>query len=58
MPDSSNSSTDLDRFLDKVPEPDEVRRKITENLRQAKLLKQILRISEQRERVKEVSSCK
>jgi hypothetical protein len=55
MPDSN---TDLTEFLAKVPKPDEIRRKLCETVRQEKLLKQLLRISEQRQRVEEVSSCK
>ena len=47
----------LETFLDKVPKPDEIRRKLCENLRQTKLLRQLLRIAEQRQRVEEVSSC-
>jgi hypothetical protein len=55
MPDSN---TDLIAFLDKVPPSDEIRRRIAENLRQKKLLQQLLRIAEQRDEVEEVSACK
>jgi len=44
------SSTSLTSFLDNVPPSDEVRRQIAENAQQAKLLRQVLRLSEQRER--------
>lgn len=52
------NSSPLTEFLDKVPAPDEIRREITENLRKGKLLRQLLKLAEQRERVEEVSSCK
>ncbi|MFZ1933476.1 MAG: hypothetical protein WCB27_05910 [Thermoguttaceae bacterium] len=52
------SNTDLSQYLEKVPKPDEIRRQLTANLRQAKLLRQLLRIAEQRDAVAEVSSCK
>jgi len=56
MPESDSST--LTEFLDKVPTPDEIRREITENLRKGKLLRQLLRIAEQRQAVEEVSTCK
>jgi hypothetical protein len=52
MPESNTPIVD---FLDKVPPPDEVRRQIAVNLRQGKLLRQVLRMAEQRESVREVS---
>jgi hypothetical protein len=55
MPESDST---LAEFLDKVPQSDEIRRRITENLRQGKLLRQLLRIAEQRQKVEEVSECK
>ena len=55
MPEAND---DLVGFLDKVPSPEEIRRKITENLRQGKLLRQLLKLAEQRKAVEEVSSCK
>ena len=42
MPESSDR---LDGFLEKVSPPDDIRRRLSENLRQAKLLRQLLRIS-------------
>ena len=52
------SSTDLSKFIEKVPKPEEIRRELTANLREAKLLRQLLRISEQRQQVEEVSACR
>ena len=50
--------TDLGQYLEKVPKPDEIRRKLTANVRETKLLRQLLRIAEQRQRVEEATSCK
>jgi len=44
----------ITQFLNDLPAPDEVRRRLTENLREARLLRQILKLSEQREKVREV----
>jgi hypothetical protein len=55
MPESDST---LAEFLDKVPKPDEIKRRITENLRKGKLLRQLLRLAEQRQAVEEVSSCR
>jgi hypothetical protein len=52
------TKVDLSQYLEKVPKPDEIRRQLTANLRQAKLLRQLLRIAEQRQAVEEVSSCR
>jgi hypothetical protein len=46
----------LTGFLERVPPSDEVRRQLAENLRQTKLLRQVLRIAEQRECVQEVAA--
>ena len=54
MPETTQS---LVEFLNKVPPPEEVERRLCENLREAKLLRQILRIARRRQEVKEVS-CK
>jgi hypothetical protein len=43
-------------FLDQIPPSDEVRRQLAENLRQTKLLRQVLRIAEQHESVREVAA--
>ena len=55
MPEADTNT--LAEFLEKVPTPDEIRRKITENLRQKKLLRQLLKLAEQRQAVEEVSEC-
>jgi hypothetical protein len=54
MPETND---ELTRLLEKVPSPEEIRRRITENLRQGKLLRQLLRLAEQRKAVEEVSTC-
>ena len=48
----------LDDLLDqvKIPKPDEIRRRIAENIRQRQLLRQLLKLAEQRQAVEEVSS--
>jgi hypothetical protein len=51
MPDTHT----LGEFLDKVPSSGEVRRRIAENIREGKLLRQLLRIADQRESVQEVA---
>jgi hypothetical protein len=48
------ASTAIDNFLEQVPSSEEIRRRIAENLRQAKLLRQMLRFAEQRESVVEI----
>jgi len=54
----SETNDDLTRLLENVPTPVEIRRRITESLRQVKLLKQLLRIAEQQQAIEEVSTCK
>ena len=48
----------VDEYIDNLPKPAEIRLKLCENYRQANLLRRLLKLSEQREKVKEVSSCK
>ena len=47
MPDSTD---DISLLLNQVPPPDVIRQRITTNVRERKLLGQLLRIAEQRER--------
>jgi hypothetical protein len=42
----------------RIPKPDEIRRRIAENIRQRQLLRQLLKLAEQQKAVEEVSSCK
>jgi hypothetical protein len=53
-------SKTADDLLDEVniPEPTEIRRRIAENIRQRQLLRQLLKLAEQRKAVEEVSTCK
>ncbi len=46
----------IEEYLDQLPPSAEVRRKLAENLREARLLRKVLAISEQREKVGEVRS--
>jgi len=39
----------------KIPKPEEIRRRIAENIRQRQLLRQLLKLAEQRKAVEEVS---
>jgi hypothetical protein len=56
MPDTKQA--DLVQYLKQVPKPDAIRQELTATLRQTKLLRQLLRIAEQRERVEEARTCK
>ena len=47
------ASRDLADYLKKMPPPDEIRRRLSANYDEAKMLRRLLRISEQREKVKE-----
>jgi len=46
----------LEEYIERLPSSTEVRRKIAENLREGKLLRQVLKMAEQREKVEEVRS--
>lgn len=52
----SGPANKLDEYIERLPPSADVRRKIAENLREAKLLRQVLKLSEQREKVEEVRS--
>ncbi len=52
----AETNATLETFLEKVPAPEEIRRRLTENIRQGKLLRQVLRLAEQRKSVEEASS--
>ena len=49
----ADTNATLETFLEKVPPPEEIRRRLTENVRQGKLLRQVLRLAEQRKSVQE-----
>ncbi len=54
--------SDTDKFDDllakvNIPKPTEIKRRIAENIRQRQLLRQLLKLAEQRQRVEEVSKC-
>jgi len=40
-----------------IPKPDEIRRRIAENIRERQLLRQLLKLAEQRQALEEVSTC-
>ena len=46
----------VDGFVRQIPDPPEIRERIAENLRERQLLRQLLKLSEQRQKVREVSS--
>lgn len=54
----AESCSNLAEYIARIPEPEEIRAKLSENFRQKKLLQQLLRISEQQRRVEETKSCK
>ncbi len=43
----------LTKYLDQLPEPQEIRDRLSANLRENRLLRQLLKLSEQREKVRE-----
>lgn len=47
--------SDVRSFIEELPPADVVRRELSRNMREQRLLKQILKLSEQREKVREVS---
>jgi len=47
-------SEPLEAFLARIPDPNEVRRRIAENLNERQLLRHVLKLAEQREKVHEV----
>ena len=52
-----DQAKDLAKFIDKIPTPDEIKDRLAENLHEAKLLRQLLKIAEQKQQVEEVASC-
>jgi|ETNvirnome_2_300_1030623.scaffolds.fasta_scaffold53590_1 hypothetical protein len=46
----------IEALLDRLPDRDQIRNRLSENLREAKLLRQLLKIAEQREKVEEAQS--
>lgn len=52
----SESNSAVTQYVEAIPTPEEIRKKLAANVREAKLLRQILRLAEQREKVREVSS--
>jgi len=52
-----DTKTELIEFLANIPEADKIRQRLAENIHEAKLLRRLLKIAEQRERVEEVASC-
>ena len=46
---------ELTRFVQDLPAPEVVRRELSRNLREQRLLKQLLKVSEQQKRVAEVA---
>jgi hypothetical protein len=42
-------------FVEKIPTPEEIRRDLCRNIREARLLRQLLRLAERRQEVREVA---
>jgi hypothetical protein len=47
---------EVESFLERLPTAADVRREIARNLREGRLLRQVLKLAEQREKVEEVSA--
>lgn len=47
----------LSEYIKRLPAPKEIRDRLSENLREARLLRQLLKIAEQRRKVEEATSC-
>lgn len=47
----------LHEYIERIPPPKEIRDRLTRNFREAKLLRQLLKIAEQKREVEEVASC-
>ena len=45
------AQSDLDEFIAKIPRPAEIKNRLNDRLREVSVLKQLLHISEQREKV-------
>jgi hypothetical protein len=48
---SGETDETLKDFLARVPEPEEIRRRIVENIQERQLLRQVLKISERQHRI-------
>ena len=53
----ADQAQSLGEFIERIPTPDEIKDRLAVNLHEAKLLRQLLKISEQRQELKEVSFC-
>ena len=54
MATATATKSDVEEFIAQIPEPDEIRTRLCETLRQADLLKQLLRLANKRQRVADV----
>jgi len=52
------TTSDLDKFLKKIPDRREIEHRLSVNLNEAKLLRRLLKIADDRNRVEEARSCK
>lgn len=50
---TSDQRDSIDRYVQSLPEPQQIRERLSENLREQRLLKQLLKLAEQREKVAE-----
>ena len=53
-----HSQSQLDDYLSKIPPPAEIKERLEKKLEETSVLRQLLRLSQQREKVKEGRSCK
>lgn len=54
MATATATKSDVEQFIEQIPTPDEIRLRLNETLRQADLLKQLLRLASKRQRVADV----
>ncbi len=52
----AESQDRLADYIERMPPPGEIRHRLCENLREARLLRQLLRLSEQRQKTKEAAT--
>ena len=53
----ADQAQSLAEFIKRIPTPDEIKDRLAENLHEAKLLRQLLKIAEQKREVEEAASC-
>jgi len=46
----------LEKYLENIPKPQELRNRLSENLREARLIRQLLKIAEQSKRLEQAAA--